>query len=110
MDDNEFDQLAEAELDHLERTLGDFDPDEVEVTLASGVLTLSFSDGAKVVINSHRAAREIWMADARATERRAYHFAPHHEADGVRWRTAHDELRATLSRVLTEKLGRAVQL
>jgi frataxin-like iron-binding protein CyaY len=59
MDDHEFDRIAEQELDALERTLGELDPDEVEVSLASGVLTLTFADGAKVVVNSHRAAREI---------------------------------------------------
>lgn len=108
MDDHEFDTVAERELDTLERTLGDFDPDELEVTLASGVLTLAFSDGAKVIVNSHRAAREIWMADGRATSRRAYHFAPREEDGRLTWRVGDDELHATLSRALSEKLGRAV--
>src|SRR5262249_5608694 len=105
MDDQQFDRIAEEELDALERTLGELDPDEVEVSLASGVLTLTFADGAKVVVNSHRAAREIWMADGRSASRRAYHFAPHEESGRWRWRTSDEELRATLARVLQEKLG-----
>ncbi len=110
MDENQFDKIAEAELDDLERTVGELDPDEVEVTLASGVLTMTFADGAKVVVNSHRAARQIWMADARSSERRAYHFSPVEEDGRWRWRTERDELRATLARVLSEKLGRAVKV
>jgi CyaY protein len=108
MDDQHFDKIAEAELDFLERKLGELDPDEVEVSLASGVLTLAFADGAKVVVNSHRAAREIWMADGRSASRRAYHFAPVEESGKTTWRVGGDELRATISRVLTEKLGREV--
>src|SRR5579871_5450103 len=106
MDEKTFDELAEKELETLERTLGELDPDEVEVTLASGVLTLTFADGARVVVNSHRAAREIWLADARLTERRAYHFAPRLDGERATWHTPSDELRATLSRILTEQLGR----
>lgn len=110
MDDHQFDRIAEQELDALERTLGELDPDEVEVQLASGVLTLTFADGAKVVVNSHRAAREIWMADARSSSRRAYHFAPSEEAGSWRWRVGGDELHATIGQVLREKLGREVPL
>ncbi len=110
MNDAEFDRIAAAELDLLERRLGDFDPDELEVTLASGVLTLAFADGAKVVVNSHRAAGEIWMADARANVRRAYHFAPEATDRGYRWVVGSDELRTVLTKVLSEQLGRTIDL
>jgi CyaY protein len=57
------------------------------------------------VINSHRAARQIWMAAIAS----AWHFDP--AADG-RWRATRsgDELRATLARVVHERIGLAVQL
>src|SRR5881227_441191 len=99
-----FDLIADAELRHLESRLGDFDPDEIEVELSQGVLTLTLGDDSKIVINSHHAAGEIWMA----AYRQAWHFAPKEEAGRVEWRTAKDELRGTLSQILSEKLQRDV--
>lgn len=101
-----FDQIADSELRFLENKLGDFDPDEVEVELSQGVLTITLGDDSKIVVNSHHAAGEIWMA----AYRQAWHFAPREEGGRVEWRTAKDELRATLGRILSEKLGRDVRL
>jgi CyaY protein len=101
-----FDKIAEAELKALDQALGDFDPDELEAEPTPGVLSLTLGSGDKIIINSHRAAGEIWMAAFRT----AWHFAPHDEGGVWVWRTAKDELRATLGRILTEKLGRAVTL
>src|SRR5437868_4458311 len=104
--EDHFDRIADAELRHLEKALGEADPDELEVDLAQGVLTLTLADGEKVVINSHHAAGEIWMA----AFRQAWHFAPHEEHGKVQWRTAKDELRSTLARLLVEKLGHPVKV
>ena len=111
MDDDRFDRLADRELRQLERTLDDFDPDELDVELAAGVLTLALSDGSQIVINSHRAAGEIWMA----AFRQAWHFAPHEESGQRLWRTRGDELHgdelhATLAKLLGEKLGRPIKI
>jgi CyaY protein len=101
-----FDIIADAELHHLEQALGELDPDDVEVELSQGVLTLTLADDAKIVVNSHHAAGEIWMA----AYRQAWHFAPREEGGKVEWRTTKDELRTTLSRILGEKLRRDVRL
>jgi CyaY protein len=101
-----FDQIADAELHFLEDKLGELDPDELEVELSQGVLTLTLADDAKIVVNSHHAAGEIWMA----AFRQAWHFAPKEEDGKVEWRTSKDELRSTLSRILTDKIGHAVSL
>jgi len=105
VDDSGFDSRAHAELTYLEERLGELDPDQVEVSTSAGVLKLELSDGTKVVINSHRAAGQIWMA-AVAT---AWHFDP--LADG-RWVAARtgDELRPTLVRLLRERTGVDVAL
>jgi CyaY protein len=100
----DFDRAADEELHALDAALADFDPDEVEAELASGVLTLTLSDQQKVVINSHRAARQIWMAAFRT----AWHFSPRQEGDRVTWRTEKEELRSTLARLLTERLSRTI--
>ncbi len=105
MDAPGFDSRAHAELTYLEERLGELDPDDVEVSTSAGVLRLALRDGTKVVINSHRAAGQIWMA-AIAT---AWHFDP--LADG-RWVAARtgDELRPTIRRLLQERAGVEIAL
>jgi CyaY protein len=100
MDEASFDRAARDELHHLEDAFAEVDPDEVEVTTTEGVVRLELRDGTRIVINSHRAARQIWMA-AIST---AWHFDP--ASDG-RWRAAKsgEELRATLARLLRERIG-----
>ena len=107
MDEQHFDKLGEAELRHLEDQLSDLDPDDCEVSSSGGVLSLALRDGSKIVINTHRAAREIWMA-AQTSDRRAWHFA--WDEASARWRVGGDELRATVSRLLSERLGRPLPI
>jgi CyaY protein len=103
MDDQRFDKLAADELHHLEDLMEAFDPDDVEVDVTTGVVSLTVRDGTKIVVNSHRAAREIWMAAVR----QAWHFG-WDEASG-RWKTPKgEELRSTLARVIGERLSRQV--
>ena len=106
MDEKTFDRIADDELHLLDKQLGDFDPDEVEAEMSAGVLTLTLGAGDKIIINSHRAAGEIWMA----AFRQAWHFAPKDEGGAWKWRTATDELHAALGRVLSQKLGRPIAL
>ena len=84
----------------LDRSGTEIDPD-----LESGVLSIYFEDDSKYVVNSHRAARQIWMA----AERQAWHFD--YVADGGQWVAANgDELWSTLSSTLSRKLDAVVQL
>lgn len=104
MDDREFDELARTELSYLEEQFMDVDPDEVEVSSSDGVLTFELRDGAKIVVNSHRAARQIWMAAVAS----AWHFDPQSDR---RWRDGKgDELRTTLSNVIKNRIGLDVAL
>lgn len=102
----EYDAVAEHELKALIASLDAITSDDIEAELASDILTIEFSDGARYVVNSHRAARQIWMA----AERSAWHF-DFQRADKA-WVAAKtgDELWATLARLLSEKLGAPVQL
>src|SRR5689334_6570554 len=99
MSEQAFEREADRELHALERALGDVDG--LEVDLESGILTLEFSDGVRYVINSHRAARQIWMA----AERSAWHFD--YDATAARWiaKKTGDELRATIEAVISRKLN-----
>lgn len=100
MDDVTFEKIARGELSYLEEQLMDVDPDDVEVSSSDGVLRLELRDGVRIVINSHRAAGQIWMAAVAD----AWRF-DHDEADG-RWRTAGGaELRSTLVRLVKDRIG-----
>jgi CyaY protein len=105
MDEASFDRIAREELRHIEDAFSEIDPDDVEMTVSDGVLRLDLRDGTKIVINSHRAAGQIWMAAVAS----AWHFDP--GADG-RWKTpkSGEELRATLARLVRERIGLDVRL
>jgi len=100
VDDATFDGISREELREIEDALVDVDPDDVEVSTSDGILRLELRDGVRIVINTHRAARQIWMAAVSS----AWHFD--READG-RWRAKRtgEELRQTLVRVVKERLA-----
>ncbi|HNF97424.1 MAG TPA: iron donor protein CyaY [Pseudomonadota bacterium] len=102
--DAEFDKLADAMIRRIERAVSTFDPDEVDVEMSGDVLNLTLGNGQKIVINRHRAARQIWMA----AQRKAGHFDP--DADGKLWKTADAELVSTLETVLSALLARSIRL
>ncbi len=99
MDEAHFDRVAHEELTALEDAFADIDPDDVEVSVSDGVLRLDLRDGTRIVINSHRAARQIWMAAVST----AWHFDP----AGPSWRAPKtgEELRPTLSRLIQQHTG-----
>ena len=104
LSERDFERAADETLQKLERALGDVDG--LEVDLQMGVLTVEFPDGTRYVINSHRAARQIWMA----AERNAWHFDP--RAGGASWHASKDgaELWTTIEGVLSRKLGSTTSL
>lgn len=106
LDEKTFDDLADRELTALVRALDLEDGLEVELTL--GVLKIAFeAGGPEFVVNSHRAAGQIWMA----ADRNAWHFDP--ASTGEAWtasRPPHDDLRAVLAGALSARLGRPVRL
>lgn len=104
MDESTFEKLGHEELLHLEDALDSVDPDDVDLSSSDGVLTLELRDGVKIVVNTHRAARQIWMAAVASAWK--FDYDP---TDG-RWRTGSDELRATVARVIKERLGVDVSL
>lgn len=104
VEDAAFDKLADGQLRRLERALSSFDPDEVEGYLGGDVLNITLGDGTKIIINRHRAARQIWMA----AQRRAWHFD--YDTTNSAWRTPDAELISKLEQILAEYLKRPVSL
>ena len=108
MDEPTFDRQGRDELSYLEEKLGEADPDDIDIATSDGVLTLTLRDGVRVVINTHRAARQIWMAAVAS----AWHFDPPAEGDPEQsWRTPDgQELRSTLRSVIRQRIGLEVEL
>ena len=104
MADPDFNLLAEATLEQIERSFEASGADADFELKEGGVLELEFQDGSKMIINRHGAAREIWVA-ARSG---GFHF----RWDGRQWRDSRDgtELFAALSKLVSAQCGRAVTL
>ncbi len=104
MDESRFNQLADEMLVRIEEALAACEADFDFELKAGGVIEIEFSDGGKIIINRHTAAREIWIA-ARSG---GFHFKP--ESDG--WVSGRDGslLQTVLERCMSEQAGEAITL
>jgi len=105
MDEARFEKLAGEELVALEERLRD--QEGLEADLANGILTLELDDGGpNIVVNSHAAARQIWVAANLA----AAHFG--FDEKTSRWfdTRSGEELRQKLGALVSERVGRRVTL
>jgi CyaY protein len=104
MNETEFEALAERALARIEAALEASGVDADLELKPGGVLEVEFTDGSKMIVNRHGAAREIWVA-ARAG---GFHF----RWDGSAWRDTRDgaELFAALSRLVSGQSGQPVLL
>jgi len=104
MDESQFNQMADEMLERIEEALESTDADFDYEIKPGGVIEVEFSDGGKIIINRHTAAREIWVA-ARSG---GFHFKPQ---DGE-WIAARDgsSLMQVLERCVSEQAGKLVSL
>lgn len=104
--ESDFTQRSDALLRALQTELDAFDPDELEADLAGGVLRIHLPGKRTCVLNRQAAVSQIWMAEG-AT---AWHFAfdPAQRA----WidTKGRGELRRLLAEVLSQRLGRTIEL
>lgn len=106
MEEQEFLALADAELARLEAALEKLqdtaDADWDYELKPGGIIELDFTDGSKIVINRHVAAREIWVA-ARSG---GFHFRPPASA-GETWldTRANKALASVLSDCISSQSG-----
>lgn len=79
MDESQYQHIADDTFRELESMLEEVDADEVDVERAGDVLTLTFRDGKKAIVNTQRPTRQIWLA----ADARAWHFD--WDASSSRW-------------------------
>lgn len=71
MNDTEFHQLADQLMQQLEEQLDNYLGDaDIDCETNGGVMTLSFEDGSKIIINRQEPFHQIWLA----TRQGGYHF------------------------------------
>ena len=103
-----FTRQATEALDRLEadieRSAADADVD-LELSRQDNVIDIEFEDGSRIIINSHEAAGEIWVA-ARSG---GFHFKPAAQGRWVDGRSGR-ELRPTLAELLSQQAGAAIEL
>lgn len=105
LSETDYQRLALSELTQLMAALDDY-ADELDVELSGDVLEIELSDDSRVIINTQRPARQIWMA----ADRNAWHFG-YSKSGGQWWDSrSSSELWGTLSATLTRKLGREIVL
>lgn len=106
IDENQFDLIADRWLRRIEKSLGDLDPDECDVELSQGVMNLDFRDKSRFVVNSHRAARQIWLS----ANAHAWHFS--YDGTKDRWSDDRnrDDLLEVLERLVSEKVGTPIRI
>lgn len=103
MNDTEFNTAADQTLLAIEDALEALDTD-IDFETSSGILTLTFDNGSKVIINRQLATHEIWVA-ARSG---GFHCA--RKDDGWFCNTTGEMLPALVSRVCSEQAGEEMVL
>jgi len=99
MTENEFNKLADAVFQHIERTIDDGDAD-IDYDSNGSVMEIEFEDGSKVIVNRHVPNREIWLA----AKSGGFHYS---FQDGL-WRSQRDssELFAMLGDLVQKGSGK----
>jgi frataxin len=103
MDEREFERTAETLLNRLLTEIEDQVPDDLDVDLEGGVLTVILADGGRYLINKHAPNREIWLSSPKSG---AWHFRHDPEAGWVSTRVV-DNVRPELHRLLGDELADA---
>lgn len=71
MDESRYQKLADSALGTIEQMFEDVDAEVVDIERAGDVITLTFANRKKCVINTQRPTRQIWLA----ANARAWHFS-----------------------------------
>jgi CyaY protein len=70
MDESTYQRLADETLRRIEDAFKEIDPDDVDCEYAGDVMTLTFRQGKRCVLNTQRPTRQLWLA----ANARAWHF------------------------------------
>lgn len=105
MTESEFNNYVDETLDQLENRIEEIGVD-IETETGGGILTLSFDNGTKIILNRQTPVQQLWVA-ARSG---GFHF--NFDAGSQTWIRDSDgeELFSALSRWCAEQAGTPVNL
>jgi len=107
MEEHEFETRAAQAWKVVLDLFDDIDPEDADIEQSGDVIRIDYSNGERVVLNTQRPARQLWLAGGT----RAWHFS-FDAAQGV-WlddKGNNDELFATLSMLTQRAIGRTLPL
>ena len=103
MEEREFEKRAGDVFKRVLDLFEEIDADEADVEPSGDVIRIDYRGGARVVLNTQRPARQLWLAGGQ----RAWHFS--FDAEREQWlddKGRGDELYATLSALTKAAIGR----
>lgn len=103
MTETEFNDLVDDTIMKIEEGV-DASGADIECETATGILTLEFTDGSKIIINRQRPIQELWLA--------AKSGGFHYKWDGQAWRNTRDgsEFFTALSSCASQQAGQSITL
>lgn len=106
MNESEYLLLVDRVFKRVQDLCEPIDPDDVEAYQSGDVLTLTFRDRSRCVINTQRATRQLWMAAGAS----AWHF--NYEPATARWLDdkGRGEFFATLAEIVSARSGQALRV
>jgi CyaY protein len=107
MDESSYANLTELAFRAIESALEDTDADDVDCERAGDVLTLTFRDRKRCVLNTQRPTRQLWLA----ANARAWHFS--YDDSRAKWlddKHPDEELFATLAGIIRAQAGIEIDL
>ncbi len=101
MDEHEFERHAAEAWKRVLDLFENVDPDEADIDSAGDVIRIDCKGGRRIVLNTQRPARQLWLAGGTT----AFHFS--YEASTQRWLDdkGRGELFATLASLVRDAVG-----
>ena len=105
MNESEFNQRVDDLLMQIEDAIDESGAD-IDYETGGGILTLSFTDGSKIIINRQTPLKQLWLA----AKSGGFHFD--YDAGQDRWLSDQDgeEFFSALNRYCSEQAGESVKL
>ncbi len=79
MDESAYERLAAAAWKRVLDVFEDVDPEDADVDVAGDVIRIGLRGGGRVVLNTQRPARQLWLAGGQS----AWHFS--YDEASARW-------------------------
>ncbi|SFN51209.1 CyaY protein [Izhakiella capsodis] len=105
MNDSEFHQRADDLMLSVEQQLDNYQGDaDIDYQIHAGVMTLSFANGSKIIINKQEPLHQVWLA----TKAGGYHY----DLQDERWicNRSGEEFWKRLSQACSEQAGDSLNL